>query len=160
MTDTTQDNTWDPLGRIWDDQPYADGEEFTEWFNRLTKAEQVLFPTHWLCTEVYNGGFHQYFTNSTGHHAPEAIFGFCELGLHDIADIVRQTVAVFGEVFPRKRAEREEFLASFDGNDISEWNPFYKLDDVFYDAIKIPGTPEFYDDDRFTIAAKKYVSDA
>lgn len=105
-------------------------------------------------------GFHQYFTNSTGHHAPEAIIGFCELGLNDVADIVRQAVAVFGEDFPRKRAEREEFLASFDGDDVSEWNPFHKVDDAFSEAIKIPGAPELYDDDRFTMAAKKYASEA
>lgn len=159
MTDAQQGNSRDPLASIWDQQPYADGPEFTEWFSRLTKPQQVLFPTHWLCVEVYNGGFHQYFTNSTGHHAPEAILGFRELGLNDIADIVQSAIAVFGEVFPRKRAEREGFLAAFDdGGERPQWDPFYGLDDAFYEAIKILGAREFNEDDRFTCAAKNYVS--
>jgi len=159
MTNEIQDNYRDPLTAIWDEQPYADDEEFTEWFLGLTKVQQILFPTYWLDVEVCNGGFHQYFTNSTAHHAPEAIIGFRELGLNDIADIAQHAVAIFGETFPRKRNDREEFLAAFVGDDESEWNPFYKLDDAFYQALKIPGAPEFHDHDRFTVAAKNYVSE-
>ena len=152
------ENYWNPLTAIWDEQPYTEDEGFPDWFNGLTKVQQVLFPTYWLDVEVCNGGFHQYFTNSTGYHAPEAIAGFRELGLHDIADIVSQAVVIFDEPFPRKRDDREKFLAAFVGDDESEWNPFYKLDDAFYQALKIPGAPDFHDDDRFTVAAKKYVS--
>jgi len=159
MTDC-QENYWNLLEHIWNEQPYADGPEFTDWFNRLTIPQQVLFPTHWLCSEVRNGGFHQYFTNSTGYHAPEAVQGFVELGLGDIASIVQRAIAVFGESFPRERLIREQFLASFEGNDRSEWDPFYKLDDLFYESIKIPGAPKFHAEDRFSIAANRYAIDS
>ena len=152
-----EDDYPNPLVSIWDEQPYTDDEEFTEWFHGLTKVQQVLFPTWWLDLEVCNGGFHQYFGNSTGHHAPEAIFGFNELGLNDIAEIAQQAVAIFGEPFPRKRNDREEFLAAFNGDDESEWNPFYKLDDAFFQALKIPGAPEFHDGDRITLAIEAYL---
>lgn len=147
-----------PLDAIWNDQPLTeDPEEFFKWFRGLTKPQQILFPTHWLCAEVYNGGFHQYFSNSTGFHAPEAIQGFRALGLEDISEIVEQAVGVFGANFPRQREIRESFLNSIEGNDISEWNPFFKLDDVFYAAIKLPDAPDLWDDDRFTVAAKEYL---
>lgn len=154
---TDDDKKWDALESVWDDQPYAEDAGFWDWYRNLTKPQQVLFPTHWLCCEVYNGGFHQYFTNSTGHHAPEAILGFRELGLCDIAEIVEKAVSVFGAEFPRKRNEREDFLAKLEGDNRSEWDPFFHMDDEFYEIIKIPGAPDLYEEDRFTIAAKAYI---
>jgi len=155
MSDDTYEN---PLEAIWNDQPLSDDpDEFLNWFRSLTKTQQVLFPTHWLCAEVYNGGFHQYFHNSTGLHAPEAIRGFQELGLSDIAEIVKQAISVFGPDFPRERDKRVESLDSFEGDDRTEWDPFSELDEVFYSAIKIPGAPDLCDDDRFTVAAKEYI---
>jgi|SRR5690606_39229452 len=158
MTDARRNETEKPTYSIWNDQPISDDPvDFLNWFRGLTLPQQVLFPTEWLCIEVYNGGFHQYFSNSTGLHAPEAVLGFRALGLDDIADIVDRAIAVFGKDYPRARTTREEFLDAIEGDDISEWNPFFELDDEFYEAIKIPGAPAFYADDRFTIAAKDYV---
>jgi hypothetical protein len=149
---------WDPLEIVWYEQPVSeDPAVFLKWFDDLSETQKVLFPTHWLCAEVYNGGFHQYFSNSTGLHAPEAVVGFRALNLDDIADIVERAIAVFGKDYPRDRTTREEFLDAIEGDDISEWNPFFELDDEFYEAIKIPGAPAFYADDRFTIAADDLV---
>ena len=143
---------------VWNEQPMSvDPSVFMKWFDDLSETQKVLFPTHWVCSEVYNGGFHQYFSNSTGLHAPEAVLGFRALGLDDIADIVDRAIAVFGKDYPRARTTREEFLDAIEGDDISEWNPFFELDDEFYEAIKIPGAPAFHTDDRFTIAAENYV---
>ncbi len=151
------DDNWDPFGNVWYEQPDAEDAGFWNWYRGLTKPQQVLFPTHWLCCEVYNGGFHQYFTNPTGHHAPEAILSFRELRLHDIAEIVQKAVSVFGSEFPRTRDGRQAFLAKFEGDDSSEWDPFFFMDDEFYEAIKIAGAPDLCDEDRFTQAAKEYV---
>lgn len=143
---------------VWNEQCLSeDPTVFMDWFDCLSETQKVLFPTHWLCAEVYNGGFHQYFSNPTGLHAPEAALGFRALGLSDIAEIVETAMSVFGNDYPRDRETREAFLESLEGDDISEWNPFFKLDDVFYEAIKIPGAPDLFDDDRFTMAAKDYV---
>lgn len=147
-----------PAYEIWNDQPISDEpNEFLIWFAGLTRTQQVIFPTQWLCNEVYNGGFHQYFSNGTGLHAPEAISGFRALGLVDIAEIAEKGMSVFGPDYPRERAVREAFLDAIPGDDISDWNPFFELDDVFYDAMKIPGAPDLYEEDRFTIAAKDFV---
>ena len=149
---------WSILEPIWNEQEGSeDPEIFLTWFHGLTKSQQILFPTHWLCAEVYNGGFHQYFSNSAGLHAPEAVRGFRELGLNDIADIVEHALSVFGAEFPRRRESREAFLNSIEGADRTEWDPFFKLDDAFYKAIVILGAPVDNDDDRFTVAAKELV---
>ena len=159
MTEPSPNETEKPTYAIWNDQPLSDDPiEFLEWFHGLTIPQQILFPTEWLCIEVYNGGFHQYFSNSTGLHAPEAVLGFRALGLDDIAEIVEKAMAVFGSDYPRDRDAREAFLDAIEGSDISEWNPFFRLDDVFYEAIKLPGAPELSDDDRFTVAAREYAT--
>ena len=149
----------DPFEGIWDDLPRnEDPEENLAWFRRLNRVQQILYPTHYLCAEVYNGGFHQYFHNSTGLTAPEAVEGFRTLGLNDVADLVEEAMGVFGSVFPRERALRQEFLDSIPGDEPSEWNPFFLLDDWFYDLIKVPGAPSHSDEDRYTSAAKELVS--
>jgi hypothetical protein len=155
--DVMKNESWDPLMEVWNDQPCADEPEFEPWFHGLTEIQQILFPTHWVCCEVYNGGFYQYFTNTTGYHALEAVIGFQKLGMDDVAQIVQRAIDVFGSEFPRNRESRESFLLKFDGAERSEWDPFFYLDDEFYEAMKIPGAPPLFDDDRFTIAAKKLV---
>jgi hypothetical protein len=146
-----------PLNVIWNEQPLSDDPEvFLKWFYGLTNVQQVLFPTQWLCNEVYNGGFRQYFSNSTALHAPEAIQGFQELGMEDIAALVADAMSIFGNDYPRDRDVREDFLESRSSETV-EWNPFIEMDEDFYEMIKIPGKPDLYDDDRFTIAAKDLV---
>ena len=145
---------WDPLETVWYEQPLSEEPEvFLTWFDSLSETQKVLFPTHWVCAEVHNGGFYQYFTNSTGLHALEAIDGFRELGLDDIAEIVRQAVSVFDEPFPRVRSIREDFLDAMEDDD-----PFHRLDDLFYETIKSQGDPKLSEDDRFITAAEKYVA--
>lgn len=159
MSIADEEGYWGPLEHVWNSQPSVeDRDEFLDWFDGLTDVQQILFPTHWLCAEVYNGGFHQYFHNGTGLHAPDAAVGFRKLELKDIAEIVEQAMSVFGPEFPSKRQDLEGFLDSIEGDEPSEWNPFFELNNRFYSAIRIPGAPDFYDDDRFTVAAKELVA--
>src|SRR5512133_2855080 len=37
-----------------------------------TPGQRAFYALHWTISEVSNGGFHQYFYNSTGYLAPEA----------------------------------------------------------------------------------------
>jgi hypothetical protein len=155
MSDESEASYWAILEPIWTEQPYAD-EVFGDWFNKLSEAQKVLFPTHWLVAEVQNGGFHQYFTNSTGFHAPEAILGLRMLELGDFAEVVEKAVAIVGTPFPRQRARREEVLWPMWGKIGENEDPFDELNNRFYELLKIPGTPEFSSEDRFTVAADAY----
>jgi len=148
----------DPLEGIWDDFPYTgDFNDELAWYGRLTPIQQVVYSTQLLSAEVHNGGFHQYFDNSSGLTAPEAVESFRQLGLNDIAEPVIEAMSVFGPVFPRERDVRQAFLNAIPGDEPSEWNPFFLLDDQFYDLIKIPGAPPLHDEDRLTIALKNLV---
>ena len=87
-----------------------------------------LFCVHWLHLEVYNGGFSQYFYNSTSTSAPEARDGFRAIGMEDVAAIVDDAMLMLGTPFPFEKAEREALVGYTD--DLLD---FGKLDSAFYE---------------------------
>jgi hypothetical protein len=68
-------------------------------------------------------------------------------------------MSVFGPEFPRDRETRQAFLDAIPGDEPAEWNPFFPLDEKFYDMIQIPGAPPLHDEDRLTVALKKLVKE-
>ena len=55
---------------------YGGGEVFLAGFRQYPDWIGELLATHWLLSEFDNGGLMQFFLNSTGVLAPEAIAGF------------------------------------------------------------------------------------
>lgn len=101
---------------------------FLETFADAGEPAGLLFAAHWCNHEVCNGGFGQFFSNSTGVLAPEAIRGFRAIGQTEIAAVVERAVAQFGPIYPRERDLRNAALldlpdAAFDDLD----NRFYEL---------------------------------
>lgn len=74
-----------------------------------------ILAVHWTMSEVVNGGLEQYFTNSTGILAPEAVLGFQRIGKPDLAAALQKAMALLGEPYPRERMERAERLAALIG---------------------------------------------
>jgi hypothetical protein len=111
---------------------------------------QLLAATHYGKNDIENGGFHQFFSNSTGAFAPEMIEWFERAGLAETASVLRQATAVFGQVFPRSQDRRRKFLASFDGQTRAEWDPFVQMDDRFYASLP-------YNEDVFDAAADRWL---
>lgn len=89
-------------------------------------------------------------------HAPEAVIGFQKLGLIDITDIVRNAVSMLGDRYPRERNVRQYILSKLEHAN-GDRDPFDVLDNKFYELFKIPGAPDHHDDNRFSVAASKYV---
>lgn len=65
-----------PLDQSW----YEGPEEFVRQFRRVRPEVGHLYAAHWCQSEVRNGGFHQFFSNTTGLLAPEALEGFRAIG--------------------------------------------------------------------------------
>jgi Domain of unknown function (DUF4375) len=61
----------------------------------------LLFGAHLAYWEIGNGGFTQFFWNSSGIVAPEAARGFRMLGMPRSAEIVERAMLQFGHPFPR-----------------------------------------------------------
>jgi hypothetical protein len=114
---------------------YRDGDVFLRTFGMVPQPAGLLLAAKWCESEVCNGGFHQFFGNSTGVLAPEAAMGFRAIGMPALADLVEQALALFGKPFPREQAQRRRFLDGFQGERRERWDPFFALDALFYAAM-------------------------
>jgi len=95
----------------------------------IPQAALDLWALHWLHLEVYNGGFLQFFENSTGVLAPEARDGFAAIGMKDVADIVQRAMDKLGNPYPFDREERNTVLMKMDERKMD----FDQEDKEFYD---------------------------
>lgn len=89
---------------------YDGPDIFLKTFAQVRREVGLLYATAFCQVEVCNGGFSQFFGNSTGVLAPEAVEGFIAIGQPQIADIVRQAMAKLGQPYPRDRRTREDAL--------------------------------------------------
>ncbi|MCK6459466.1 MAG: DMP19 family protein [Planctomycetes bacterium] len=82
-------------------------------FERLTLAERVFRAIWELEGEVNNGGFEQYFFNTSGDTAFAVVDALREVGAHQAARIAEQANALFpGSACPKDRAERQKQLGA------------------------------------------------
>lgn len=98
-------------------------------FDELSPAEQVFCAIWDLESEVNNGGFQQYYSNSSGDTA----FAVCEsldaIGAHKAAQIVGKAHRIFADATPpRDRDERESVLESLGPKRIARLD---RLDEEF-----------------------------
>jgi hypothetical protein len=115
--------------------PYCDRFNFYEgrevWLGSIAGIPEKavhLFSLHWLHLEVYNGGFWQYFFNSTATSAPEACDGFRAIGMDDVAAVVETAMSKLGTPFPFDKSEREAIVGG--PRDRMDFN---EEDSAFYD---------------------------
>lgn len=79
-------------------------------FTALSAQNQLYFALCMLEGEVYNGGFDQYFSNSSGDHYEATRRGLAELGADAclrLLDAAKEVLFGSGEV-PRTQAERQK----------------------------------------------------
>lgn len=105
---------WKYVEPIWDSVSIYDGSElFLRDFNEATEKQRVLFAAHWAQSEIMNGGLGQFFANSTGVLAPEAVEAFRALGMPKCASHLSEAMKFYGENYPRERSSREAAFARF-----------------------------------------------
>lgn len=92
-------------------------------FAHLSEAEQVAFMVDALEREVNNGGFAQFFSNSSGDHALQAPAALRAIGAPKMAGIVARALAVFGPDGPSPdRDVRHEQLDRLEGSGDETWS--------------------------------------
>ncbi len=124
----------DIINTVWDTISIYDGVEvFLKEFTKANEVVQNLFAAHWCQSEVRNGGLLQFFCNSSGVLAPEAIIAFRAIGMPKLAAVLEEAVVWFGESYPRDRNDRENILWANESEDEKESNPFETLDDKFFE---------------------------
>ena len=94
---------------VWDTS-----ERRSENFHSMPIGIQALYSTWIVDAEVNNGGFNQYFWNSSGAFAEVAVDGFVFFGATELAALMRDAIALArSEANQRGRFKRENTLEAF-----------------------------------------------
>lgn len=97
----------------------------------LNQYERVIYVTQDLEMEVNNGGFSQYFFNSSGNFSGEVVAAFTEISALKTAKICKKALSVYGGKLPADRDEREELLDELESDKIDKL--LDKCDDAFFE---------------------------
>jgi len=84
-------------------------------FMRLAPKVQVAYCLHRLEAEVNNGGFHQFFSNSTGEYVTETMRALVEIGATKTSELLKRAVSIgFPAGYPSDASQYESLVADFD----------------------------------------------
>ena len=103
--------------------------EYGDAVEKLSEEERTFYITQILEQEVNNGGFAQFFYNSSGDFSNEIVGAFEKIGATKTASICKRALSVFSGQVPTDRGKREERLDALDCDEILE-----NCDDAFYDC--------------------------
>ena len=103
---------------------------FGDNMEKLTTPEKNFLFVENLLREVNNGGFNQWFFNSSGDHAHETLIALKNIGAIKMADIVEKAISFWpGAKVPKDELARRDILEEISDTADPEWN---KLDNMFY----------------------------
>lgn len=98
----------------------------------MSKGFQAIYTTWWVEAEVNNGGFDQYFFNSTQQFALEALEGFIEIGAVRNATLMGKAIQIAIRKVPEMKKYREEgALDAF--SETYKTTELTQLDDEFFE---------------------------
>ena len=82
-------------------------------FDALLPEERDFILVWWLEAEASNGTLHQYFSNSTGDSAIDALGALERIGARCAANVLRDALKIFGDgPYPTDRTRRNKTLDS------------------------------------------------
>ena len=84
--------------------------QYGEDMSVLSKEERIFYITQTLEMEVNNGGFSQFFYNSSGDFANELVGAFAAIGANATVAICQSAIEALGCDIPIDRDERQEML--------------------------------------------------
>jgi hypothetical protein len=118
-------NYWDQIEQAFDEVDiYETYDVFKQGAAKFPEWKIDILAVHWTMSEISNGGVEQFFSNSTGILAPEAVLGLKRIGKIDLADTLQSAMQLLGEPYPRDREERAKRLAALTGASTDETESF------------------------------------
>jgi hypothetical protein len=101
----------------------------------LTPGQRAIYVTSIIEGEVNNGGFNQFYFNSSGQLADMGEESFKTIGATKFAELMRQANATFSEIKDDLEKFNDGTIESFSKS--YENNPLNDLDDKFYELDSI-----------------------
>ena len=132
------------VGEDWEREP--------EVVRALPPGVRAIYTTWLVDAEVNNGGFNQFFFNSSGQYAGDALAGYELLGAEDYAAVMRGAIATY-EVERERLAPfyeehtLESFRESYDHTELGDVDQrYYALGDQIYNvwAGVVRARPELF----------------
>ena len=129
---------WKTIEPIWEAVDiYSGVETFTKSLTAVRREVALLYAAHWCQSEVCNGGLSQFFGNSTGVLAPEAVEGFRAIGQPQVADLLVHAMGLLGQPYERERKRRNEVLDLLPDDVYNRIaGPFSDLNEKFFELIR------------------------
>ena len=122
------------MNYIWD-QKLTDYEKEKEIISSLPDGLIMLYSTWIFEAEVNNGGFNQYFYNSSNQFVEEAYQGLLEIGAVKHAELIKRAVDIFNDELDMQLKMREigtieAFSESYELTKLNEIDSlFYSIDE-------------------------------
>ena len=111
--------------------------------DKLNSSQRVLVIVENLEREINNGGFHQFYWNSSGDFANETVEVLYKIGAKNTAEIVKRANSEFPNgIVPTDRDKRGEILDTINEEAKAKWN---ELDFKFYGPNEVTGKMEIED---------------
>ncbi len=127
---------------------YGAVERLSEGLGQLPEWVGDLVCVHRLLGEYQNGGLMQFFINSTGILAPEAVAALRRMRLSQAAEALNLAVALFGSSYPRNKEDRCRILRAkaglkFEDMEIQMWRA--KLFERMEETLAAVGDRNIFD---------------
>ena len=105
---------------------------------KLTEPQKTFYFNQYLEKEINNGGFSQYFYNSSGDFAHQTIISLRQINANRTSDILLLAIEQFpNSIVPKDRAERQEILEKIEEKAEEVWEQldkrFFEYEDNLYD---------------------------
>jgi Domain of unknown function (DUF4375) len=105
---------------------------------KLTAAQKTFYFNQYLEKEINNGGFNQYFYNSSGDFSHQTIISLRQINAIKTAEILQLAIDQFpNSIVPKDRSERQEILEQIEEKADEVWeqleNSFLEYEDNLYD---------------------------
>lgn len=107
---------------------------YGEEIEKLTESQKIVLFVENLEREINNGGFNQFFFNSSGDFTHETVAALKTIKAFKTADIVTKSISVWpNQDVPKDRARRQDILEQIESQGNPIWNEcdeeFYKYQD-------------------------------
>jgi hypothetical protein len=103
--------------------------EFGLKVNLLSDPQKIFYCIQNCEREIHNGGFKQFYYNSSGDFAHETYYSLRVVGAYKTAEIVVRANDQFpGRAVPKERADRQKILEQMEGESDEVWK---ELDQLF-----------------------------
>jgi hypothetical protein len=105
--------------------------EYGQKIDRLNESQKAILIVENLEREINNGGFNQFYWNSSGNYANETIDALIKIGANKTAEIVKKANSEFKNgIVPKDREKRQDELELIEDKAKENWN---NLDSEFYE---------------------------